>query len=129
MRKMLLIAGAAALSAAGMGVQAHHSFAMFDQTKQETLTGTVQEFQWTNPHTWLQLEVPTDGKKVVWSIEGASPNGLRRQGWNARTFQPGDKVTVTLNPLKNGEPGGSFVGAIKEDGTKIGRPPEDYEEK
>ena len=101
---------------------AHHSFAMFDQAREQTLEGTVREFQWTNPHAWVQLIVKgPDGKLVEWSIECASPNGLRRQGWRGDTIKPGDRVTAIVNPLKNGDPGGSLVSITLPDGRQLGR--------
>lgn len=111
----------AAFLAAAPPVLAHHSFAMFDQTKEVALVGEVKEFQWTNPHIWIQLAVNENGKTVIYSIEGSSPNGLSRRGWKRTTFKPGDKVTVVVNPLKTGEPGGSFVRATGADGTVIDR--------
>jgi Family of unknown function (DUF6152) len=95
---------------------AHHSFAMFDQEKEQTITGVVKEFQWTNPHTWIQLMVEEDGKPVEYSIEGMSPSGLSRRGWKRDAFKPGDKITVVMHPLKSGEKGGSFLRAITSDG-------------
>src|SRR4051812_36228983 len=81
---------------------AHHSFAMFDNAKGQTLEGTVKEFQWTNPHAWVQLMVKdAAGKLVEWSIECASPNGLRRQGWKATVLKPGDKISAVIHPLKS----------------------------
>src|SRR5688500_16314548 len=116
----LLIAGAAMLTSAG--VAAHHSAAMFDDAKVVELTGTVKELQWANPHIWLQVIVDEKGKKTEWSLEGGSPNSLSRQGWRATTFKPGDLVTVRLNPMKDGTPAGSFIGAkFEADGKTIGR--------
>jgi hypothetical protein len=101
---------------------AHHSFAMFDSAKETTLEGTVKEFQWTNPHAWVQLLVPgSDGKQVEWSIECASPNALKRQGWRGTSIKPGDRITVIIHPLKSGEPGGSLVVLTLPDGTQLGR--------
>ncbi len=89
---------------------AHHSFAMFDRDKEVTIVGTVKEFQWTNPHSWIQVNVPNKaGKMVEWSIEGGSPNIMVRQGWKRDIMKAGDKVTVVLNPMKDGSPGGSLV--------------------
>jgi hypothetical protein len=85
---------------------AHHSFAMFDQKKVVTLDGTVTQFQWTNPHSFLELDVPGKGH---WSVELNSPNNLKRQGWTRSVLKTGDKVTVRLNPLRNGEHGGLFL--------------------
>ncbi len=116
----LLIAGAAVLTPAR--VVAHHSAAMFDDTKVVELTGTVKELQWANPHIWLQVIVDEKGKKTEWSLEGGSPNSLSRQGWRSTTFKPGDVVTVRFNPMKDGSPGGNFVGAkFASDGRTIGR--------
>jgi hypothetical protein len=101
---------------------AHHSFAMFDSSKQITLTGTIKEFQWTNPHAWIQLNVPQpDGSMKEWSIECASPNALKRSGWRSKTLKAGDQVTLVTNPLKNGDPGGSLVTVTLPNGQTLGR--------
>ena len=112
-----------AASVLGTGpLLAHHSAAMFDDTKVVELSGTVKELQWANPHIWLQIVVDDNGKKTEWSLEGGSPNSLSRQGWRATTFKPGDAVTVRLNPMKDGTPAGSFIGAkFAADGKTIGR--------
>jgi Family of unknown function (DUF6152) len=103
----LLLGMTAVLSPAA---QAHHSFAMFDRTKTVTLAGTVKDWQWVNPHSWLQLVVTdSTGKVTEWSIEGRSPNVLERRGWTKSIMAVGDKVTVVAYPLKTGEPGGAFV--------------------
>jgi hypothetical protein len=113
----ITVAMALALPAA-----AHHSFAMFDSAKETTLQGTVKEFQWTNPHAWVQLLVAgPDGKTTEWSIECASPNGLKRQGWRGSSIKAGDRITVVIHPLKSGEPGGSLVILTLPDGTQLGR--------
>lgn len=113
----LLIAALAMGGTAG----AHHSFAMFDQTKQVSLQGTVSEFQWTNPHAFIHLEVPTaDGGKETWAVELNSPNNLKRQGWKSTSLKPGDKVTLVLNPLKDGSRGGLFVSVTLPDGKVLG---------
>ncbi|MBO9519853.1 MAG: hypothetical protein J7493_17475 [Porphyrobacter sp.] len=88
---------------------AHHSFAMFDQRKIMTLEGTVTEFQWTNPHAFIEIDVPGDGKLVHWSIELNSPNNLKRQGWTRTALKPGDKVSLRMNPLRDGKHGGLFL--------------------
>jgi len=155
----MLIAGAAS------PVVAHHSFSMFDETREVVLKGAVKEFQWSNPHTWIQLNVTdtgsvvewqktayeiiagdwssdvcssdlsnphtciqlnvtdTSGKVVEWSIEGGSPNLLGRQGWKRNTFKPGDQVEITVHPLRDGQPGGSFMRAVLPDGRTLGRNP------
>ena len=99
---------------------AHHSFDMFDMTKQVTLTGTIKDFQWTNPHTWTWIDVPNDkGGVDTWGIEGMSPNFLGRRGWTKHTLNPGDKVTVTIYRLKEGKMGGTFLHATLPDGKEM----------
>lgn len=89
---------------------AHHAFAMFDTSREVTLDGTVKEFQWTNPHTWVQLLVKDSaGKEVEWSIEGSSPNNLARFGWTRNSLKSGDHVQAVVHPLKDGSIGGSLV--------------------
>jgi hypothetical protein len=101
---------------------AHHSFAMFDRDRTLDLVGVVKEFQWTNPHTWLQLDAPNaQGVVQEWSIEGNSTGTLSRMGWRPGSFKPGDKVTVKIYPMKDGSTGGSFVGAILANGQTLGR--------
>ena len=106
--------GAAALAGALIGAgpaSAHHSTAMFDMDKEVTLAGTVKDFQWTQPHTWIDFEVPNAaGGADVYGIEGMSPSYLGRNGWSKRTLNPGDKVTVSIHPLKDGRKGGFDVG-------------------
>ena len=89
---------------------AHHSPAAFDRTKKVTLVGTVKEFRWQNPHTWIELEVPDEkGKQVVWGVELTSPTYLIRAGWKSNIIKPGDKVSIVVNPVRSGEPSGIFV--------------------
>ncbi len=98
-------------------VAAHHSFAMFDQTKTRTLEGTVVEFAWTNPHASIQIDVPNgSGGMDRWGVEMGSPNAMVRQGWKSNIIKPGDRVTVVVRPLKTGEHGGAFVSMKLEDG-------------
>src|SRR5215210_7140375 len=115
----LLCAAAAFVAPSAL---AHHSAAMFDDGKVVELTGTVKEMQWANPHVWLQVVVDDKGKKTEWSLEGGSPNSLSRQGWRSTTFKAGDVVAVRFNPMKDGSPGGNFVGAkFASDSRTIGR--------
>jgi hypothetical protein len=109
-----MILGGVALAAAP--VLAHHSFAMFDQRKVMTLEGTVHEFQWTNPHSFIELDVPNGGKAQRWSIELNSPNNLTRQGWKRTSLKAGEKISVRIAPLRNGHPGGLFLDLKKSDG-------------
>lgn len=112
---VLAIAGAGTLFAS-LPVAAHHSFAMFDQRKVMTLEGTVTEFQWTNPHSFIEIDVPQRGGHSHWSIELNSPNNLKRQGWSRGALRSGEKITLRMNPLRNGEPGGLFLDLRKADG-------------
>ena len=101
---------------------AHHSAAMFDDTKVVELSGTVKALQWTNPHVWLQVVVEDQGRATEWSFEGGSPNSLSRQGWRSTTFKAGDVVTVRLRPMKDGTAAGQFIGAkFAADGHTVGR--------
>ncbi len=120
MYRRLLVA-ALLLAGTTMPAMAHHSFSMFDSQKEVVLKGSVKEFQWSNPHTWIQLNVTDESGKVVeWSIEGGSPNLVGRQGWKRNTFKPGDKVEITIHPMRDGQPGGSFMRAVLPDGRKLG---------
>jgi len=102
---------------------AHHSFAMFDQAQQLTLKGTVREFQWTNPHAWIHLDVPNAAGGVdTWQVELNSPNNLKRQGWKSTSLKAGDAVTLMLNPLKDGTKGGLFIAVTLPDGSVLGDP-------
>src|SRR3974390_1653321 len=87
--------------------RAHHSFAMFDFSKVVTITGTVKEFQWTNPHVvlWVNADGAAGGAPAVWALELTSPGNLTRGGWDRKVLSAGDKVSVDLNPLRNGNHG------------------------
>jgi hypothetical protein len=99
---------------------AHHSFAMFDRSKETTLVGVVHEFQWTNPHSWIELDVPNQSGGVdKWSIELNSPNNLSRQGWHSDSVKPGDKISVVIWPLRSGEKGGLFISLTLPDGSTL----------
>jgi hypothetical protein len=101
---------------------AHHAATMFDTTKVIEVTAKVKEFQWTNPHIWIQIEVQsTSGARQEWSIEGGGPNSLSRQGWRPTTFTPGETVTLRINPMRDGTHAGLFVGAKFADGKTLGR--------
>jgi hypothetical protein len=106
-----LILGCAAPAAA------HHSFASFDTTRIVRLEGVVAEFQWTNPHAWLELDVVNpDGVVDRWGVEFNSPNNLAREGWSRHMLQPGDAVTVWVNPLRDRRHGGLYYQVIRADG-------------
>jgi Family of unknown function (DUF6152) len=118
----------AALVAAGVvcvavrPLVAHHSAAMFDNQKTMEIAGTIKEFQWTNPHVWIQVERQNaGGAKEEWSVEGGSPNSLSRNGWRKSTFTPGAAVSIRINPMRDGTHAGNFVGAKFADGKTLGR--------
>jgi hypothetical protein len=93
---------------------------MFDKSVETWLVRTVSEFQWTNPHTFIQVSVPRESSGAVeWSLEGGSPNILVHNGWKRTSLKRGDKVRVLIYPLRNGQPGGSFLEVHKADGTVL----------
>ena len=100
---------------------AHHSPVMFDRTVRKTLVGKVVEFAWMNPHSSIQLDVPVEGGGTErWGVEMGSPNSMARAGWRSNLLKAGDTVTVVVNPLKSGEPGGIFVSITLADGRTLG---------
>ena len=114
------IAGIALALCAAAPALAHHSDAMYDSGKQLTINGTVKEFQYTNPHSWIQLVVPAAaGAPVEYSIETQAPIVLLRAGIKPSSLQPGDKITLRYHPLKSGAPGGSLIDIKKDDGTTL----------
>ncbi|WP_268891735.1 DUF6152 family protein [Croceibacterium salegens] len=120
-RILTLAAGLAVLIASA--APAHHSGAMYDQLKTTTLTGTVRQFQWTNPHCFIQLVAKDDkGQDVEWSLEMTAPVHLQRLGWRKSSLKPGDRITVKFHPLRNGEPGGNVLEAFTADGKPVGKP-------
>ena len=103
------------------GAFAHHSTSMFEPEKRVTLTGAVKDFQWTNPHAWIQVSVTgADGKSSDWSFECGSPNTLSRQGWKPSTLKPGDPITVVANPMKDGTSAGLMYTVALGDGRTLG---------
>ena len=100
---------------------AHHSFAGFSNDQIKEFAGTIKEFQFRNPHVWIQiLTTNVDGQEQEWSLEWGSPNQLGRRGIRPATFPPGAEVTVRTRPMINGSPAGAFVGAKFADGTIVG---------
>ncbi len=115
----LLVGGA--LVAFGGAALAHHSFAMFDSEHPLELEGTVQEFKFTSPHTFILLQVKgQDGSATVWNLEGASPSALVRDGWSSKTLKNGDELKMKIDPLRSGAPGGAW--AVKNTKFKDGKP-------
>ena len=101
-------------------VLAHHSFAMFDRSKDMIVTGTVQRVDYANPHVWLTITVVNDAsQEALWALEGGNLMGLYRMGWYKDTVQEGDEVTVELHPRVDGDPGGSIMSVTQADGTVL----------
>lgn len=115
-RRWRLVLASSLAVAAPNAPQAHHSFGMFDRSRIVELSGTVREFQWVNPHTWIQLSATENGRTFEWSIEGRSPNVLSRRGWTRSTLRPGDQITATIYPLKDGRRGGAIISVRFSDG-------------
>jgi len=114
------VAGVALSVVFGSGVaQAHHSFAQFDMAKTMTLNGTITAWEWTNPHAWVWITVAGANGPEPWGAECQSPNGLVRAGWTKHSFQPGQSVTLTVHPARNGSHAGMFLHAVLADGTEL----------
>jgi Family of unknown function (DUF6152) len=111
------------LGIVSMPVPAHHSGAMFDDKSSVTLTGTVKQFQWTNPHCWLQVLVKDAAGSTEWSVEMGSPSQLFRGGWRPTIVHAGDSIVVVIHPMRDGSKGGLFVSATHGDGTPFGSVP------
>ena len=110
----LVLAGLAALPGAAL---AHHSFAMFDNTRSVTLHGKVTQYQFTNPHAYLDIDAE-DGRGGTkhYTMEMTSPNMMSRGGWTSRTIKPGDVVTAIMAPLVDGKPGGLLLEVVLPNG-------------
>ncbi len=119
-KTILALSACSLLLSAASAASAHHSGAMFDPTKEVSLQGTVKEFQYTNPHSWLVVSIPdATGKLVDWSFEAEGPSTLLRSGIKKSSLMPGDKVTVKGHPLKDGRPGAGLMLVTKADGTVL----------
>src|ERR1700722_10785425 len=117
---LLLALATAAILSVPSPVLAHHSFAMFDANMTLNATATVKEFQWGSPHTWLELVVLSEDKtEKPLSLELTTISGLQRNGWKPGTLKPGDRVTVTYHPMRDGTPAGQLVQAVTEDGRTL----------
>jgi hypothetical protein len=101
-------------------VWAHHSGTMFDDTKEITVTGVVKEFQYTNPHSWLLIDVKgEDGKVITWGFEAEGPSTLTRSGIRPSDFKVGTKITMTGHPMKDGRPAATWIKAVRADGQEF----------
>jgi hypothetical protein len=99
---------------------AHHSTAMFDQTKTLVMTGTVKELEWINPHAWLHVViVDSEGKSQTWSFEGGATTQLTALGWRPDSLKPGDKAIVGYRPMKDGSRGGQLMNVTLPNGQKV----------
>ena len=128
MSKALTAAAACLAALAAMPALAHHSFAMFDMSKQVQISGTVKDFQYTNPHSWVIVTATgADGKQTEWGFESEGPSTLLRAGIKHSSLNAGDKVTATAFPMRDGRPAGSLISVTKADGSVLtfrgGRPP------
>src|SRR4051794_32176532 len=118
MSKALIAALSLGVFAAAAPALAHHSFAMFDQSRQISISGTVKDFQYTNPHSWVIVTaVGSDGKQTEWGFESEGPSTLLRSGIKHSSISPGDKVTATAFPMRDGRPAGSLIKITKADGS------------
>lgn len=129
MKYVIVVALAVLGGLAALSTSAHHSYAPYDLEHPVTVTGTVKEFRWTNPHTWIHLTVPNDqGGADEWVVEGPSITAMVRWGWRANSIKPGDKVHLIIGPNKDGSKGGSLAGAVDDHGKimNAGRLPNEY---
>jgi hypothetical protein len=115
---------AAVVSIVASPVLAHHSFAMFDSDKTLTMSGTVKEFEWTNPHSWIHITTvdAASGQTADWSFEMGSPGQLGSRGMKPDSLRPGDKITIRAHPMKDGSHGGQYMSATLADGRTFGQP-------
>ena len=119
--KRLKVAGALVIALCMAGsAWAHHNAAGIDRTKTVTVEGTVKQFKWANPHSWMEIEVPDKkGGVEIWNAEMTSPSILVKAGWKKTTLNAGDKVKLVVNPLTNGNPGGLFVSVTLPTGQQL----------
>ena len=117
-----MIAGMLTLAAviAPASVEAHHSATMFDNMKIVTMKGVVKEFQYTNPHSWLLVDVKNpDGTVTTWGFEAEGPNTLLQAGIKRSSFKPGEEITISGFPMKDGRPAAAMSKAVTADGTEF----------
>ena len=121
MRDFLRICTLSIALMSGLGLAtsayAHHSMNGFDRAKTITITGTVKQFKWANPHSWIEVEViNSKGMPETWNLEMTAPGILARAGWKSTMLKPGDKATFGVHPMVNGDIGGQFVSVTFADG-------------
>jgi hypothetical protein len=110
MNGKILVGAALVISIATIPALAHHSYSMFELEKELTVKGTVKEFLWTNPHAWIKVMVPNkEGQADLWEVQMGSPGSLVQRGWNSKTLRPGDNISLTMHPVKDGSHGGEYT--------------------
>src|SRR5687767_4967373 len=119
MQTMRLAIASAAILTLAVPLGAHHGAASFDTGKELTLKGTVTEWIWSNPHCFLKFDVKDAGGTRSWMVETQNPTDMSRRGWARTSFKPGDQVTVTVEPLKNGLPVGRIKSVILANGQTL----------
>ena len=108
-RQLLALLASGAFVLASGAATAHHSFAMFDQNNPIELEGTVQDFKYVSPHSFIFLQVKDqNGDTTVWNLEGGAPSALGRSGWSSSALKPGDEIKLMVEPLRSGAPGGQW---------------------
>lgn len=121
---VLMVTALCSVSLFAAATLAHHSPAVFDRTRMITIEGVVTTFSWSNPHSWIHLDVADENGDVSnWTVEMNPATILARGGWRRNTLQPGDEVTVIVYPLRENEPGGQFISLTLPDGTTMGEVP------
>jgi hypothetical protein len=112
--------GAVAFLLSSTAAFAHHSNAMYDREKTLEIKGTVKEFQWTNPHVFIEIEtVGANGAQSVYTVESSAPGILKSHGWKFNSIAPGDKVEVKVHPLRDKGNGGGLI-SLKKNGVLVG---------
>lgn len=122
MKRWAVCGGALALALVSPFAVAHHSLTMFDSSSKVTVTGTVRAFQWTNPHAYIHIVAEDEaGRDIEWRLEMGAPMYLYARGWRPTTLKAGQRIAVTINPLRDGGPGGVVLQVTSEDGKPTGR--------
>jgi Family of unknown function (DUF6152) len=120
LKTWLPAAAAGCLVLASAPGRAHHSTVMFDMQNEVTVTGVVKEFQYTNPHSWLLVDVTNDdGSVTTWGFEAEGPSTLMRAGIRKSDFSPGTELTITGHPMKDGRPAAARLRATRGDGKQF----------
>jgi len=118
----LVLAALMVISPFGLAF-AHHANTTYDHGNLITVGGTVQDFHWSNPHTWIDVMVPLgNGEEQLWKLEGTNVNTLIRAGWTKETLQPGMQVKILVSPRKDGEPVGEWNKVISINGVPFNPP-------